>query len=83
MKSPSDFPQTLTLLGALNFVALQWLGIRLAKIVHVSLGKKEHTIGWSLLVGIVPLTGWWSRYIGPVTSWALKAPPEEAPPEEA
>lgn len=47
----------ITWLGLLNFVALQWLTLRLARVVED--GKTRR---WQLLHGIVPLSGWWSNY---------------------
>ncbi len=55
--------------GWLNFLVLQWLGIRLARITHVAfVGEGESTRadlsaeGWGLIVFPAPLTGWWSDY---------------------
>jgi len=45
--------------GWLNFIILQWLGVRLAAEV-----KKKNIIGWTLIGPILPLSGWWGRYIG-------------------
>lgn len=46
----------ITWLLCLNFAVLQWLTLRLAR-VYIG----ERTVGWRLLRGIVPLTGWWSQ----------------------
>lgn len=72
MKSPSEIRQKVTPLLLLNFVLLQWLGIRLAKVVCCSLESGVSiAIDWQLLVGVVPLTGWWSNYVGPITRWDI------------
>lgn len=47
----------LTWLGALNFVVLQWFGVRLVRV-----SADGRTIGWRVWRWIVPLTGWWSDY---------------------
>ncbi len=60
----------MTWLWLLNFVVLQWFFVRLARVVNMDgwelgedeLGRGERTIGWSLMWGVWPLTGWWSRY---------------------
>jgi len=44
-------------LGYLNFLILQWLFIRLTK------WEEDNQNGFGLLIGVLPLTGWWSRYI--------------------
>jgi hypothetical protein len=44
----------------LNFVILQWFFIRLARISDKETGK---VLGYKMLVGVVPLTGWWSDYV--------------------
>lgn len=51
----------MTWLGFLNFLVLQWFGIRLARLV-----ENDRQVGWKLIKWIVPLTGWWNnyRYIG-------------------
>jgi len=62
----------MTWLGILNFVVLQWFGVRLARVVPIVLNFGEHNDGrigtavdrshWRLLRWIWPLTGWWSDY---------------------
>lgn len=47
-------------LGLLNFMLLQWIFVRLAKEVDT---KSKKIVKWKLLIGIVPLTGWWNDYI--------------------
>lgn len=48
-------------LGRVNFLVLQWFGVRLEKVV---VSRTDDTcIGWNLLVGVLPLTGWWNHYI--------------------
>lgn len=46
-----------TWVGWLNFLVLQWLFIRLARVTH-SAGTD-----WAVLRWVVPLTGWFSDYI--------------------
>lgn len=46
----------------LNLLLLQWFFVRLYRAIDIKTGR---TVGFGLLLGIVPLTGWWSRYIGP------------------
>lgn len=53
---------TYTWLEAVNKLFFQWLFIRLYKEVDADTKK---IIGYGLLVGILPLTGWCSDYIGP------------------
>ena len=45
-------------LGALNFLVLQWLFIRLQETVDDN-GAHEK---WNVIGFIVPVTGWWNRY---------------------
>lgn len=56
----------LSKLGMINAFGLQWLGIRLYK----SVTPTGEVTGWGLLIGILPLSGWRSEYIGP--GWKLK-----------
>lgn len=54
-------------LGYLNFVVLQWFGMRLARVMQQDfephLGTcKPYQVGWKLLRWVWPLTGWWSDY---------------------
>jgi len=60
-----------TWLWFVNFLILQWMAIRLCRVGRLDTGARD---GWGLLVGIVPLTGWWSRYRGiepiPVLYWS-------------
>ena len=44
----------------LNFLILQWFFVRLGRIVNRKTGEIE---GWRFLGIVVPLTGWWGRYI--------------------
>jgi len=46
-----------TWVGYLNFLLLQWLFVRLGR---VCVG--DEVVGHYWLIGIVPLTGWWSGY---------------------
>lgn len=50
----------LTILWCINFLLLQWFFIRLARIVDI---KTNKIIGYNILGIVLPLTGWWSRYI--------------------
>ncbi len=51
-------PFGLTWVGWLNFLLLQWLGIRLAR-----LREDGRTAGFGLLAPVLPLSGWWSEFI--------------------
>lgn len=42
------------MLGFFNFIIFQWFGIRLAFVTSSS--------HYLLMVGVTPLTGWWSNY---------------------
>jgi hypothetical protein len=44
-------------LGWLNYLVLQWFFVRLARVID-----SGRTVGWKWLVGVVPLTGWWSDF---------------------
>jgi hypothetical protein len=57
----------MTRLWWLNFCLLQWCWLRLARIVDTDTDKH---MGWTVLVGVVPLTGWWGRY---VRAWRWQA----------
>lgn len=48
----------MTWLGMLNFVVLQWFFLRLARVREPA----GAVVGYTWLVGVVPLTGWWSDY---------------------
>jgi len=49
-----------TWLKFLNFFVLQWFFVRLQR---VAIAKTNEIIGYDWLLGVVPLTGWWSDYI--------------------
>lgn len=58
-------------LGLLNFVALQWFGVRLARVTCSQCRCTVLTMReidclfhprWRVLRWVWPLTGWWSRY---------------------
>lgn len=59
-------------LGLLNFVVLQWFGVRLAKVEYerVFIRRTDGTVlvddeqqpGWTILRWVWPLTGWWSDF---------------------
>ncbi len=65
-----------TPLGLLNFLILQWFFIRLSRAVYfdvesttkdagtvsLTLVSSSKRVGWRWMVGVVPLTGWWSDY---------------------
>jgi hypothetical protein len=48
----------MSILGCVNFIFLQWLFVRLAR----EYNDKEELQQWVVLVGVIPLTGWWSDY---------------------
>lgn len=48
----------MTPLGLVNFVVLQWVGVRLARVI----GPDREFLCWRWLRWICPLTGWWSDY---------------------
>lgn len=54
----------MTPLGWLNFLVLQWCFIRLARVY----GDEPAEDGWAILGPVLPLTGWWSDYIG-IVRW--------------
>lgn len=45
-------------LGALNFLVLQWLFIRLQETVD----DNDAHVRWDIIGFIVPMTGWWTNY---------------------
>lgn len=45
----------------LNFFVLQWFGFRLGEGHWV---RNRHTYNYALIIGVVPLTGWWGPYRG-------------------
>jgi hypothetical protein len=53
-------------LGLLNFLVLQWFGVRLVHVrQRVLFGDAPDCfrhVRWSLLRWVWPLTGWWSDY---------------------
>ncbi len=53
-----------TPLGLLNFMVLQWFGVRLARRRWREFGDHgvRHCQGWLVLRWAVPLTGWWFSY---------------------
>lgn len=48
---------------ALNMFVLQWFWIRLARIC-VRDGNGYRQQAWGLMGPVMPLTGWWTDYIG-------------------
>lgn len=50
----------MSLLKVLNLFLIQWLFVRLARVTE----SDGRTNGWCLIGPVLPLTGWWSRYIG-------------------
>lgn len=58
----------MTRLAWLNFIFLQWLTIRLARVcLDTDEGLKQ--IGWCLMGPVLPLSGWWGRYVGRPTAF--------------
>lgn len=49
-------------LGALNFLVLQWFFVRLADVGDQRGDVWVHE-RWMILRWIVPMTGWWTKYI--------------------
>lgn len=47
-------------LGYLNFFLLQWFFIRVARSIENEFSNK--TVGFGIMVGIVPMTGWTNDY---------------------
>lgn len=45
----------MTRLAFLNFFVLQWFTLRLARVVDC---QSSREIGWRLLAGVLPLSGW-------------------------
>jgi len=43
----------------LNFLVFQWLFVRLARVIDT---RRNRQVGWTWLVGVLPLTGWWGRF---------------------
>ena len=61
----------MTWLGKLNYLVLQWFWVRLAKAYD-----DGEDVGWKLLIGVVPMTGWGGGYIpkSPKSLWLRRAP---------
>jgi hypothetical protein len=57
----------ITWLLVLNFLLLQWLGLRLARVTDNVTGTR---VGWTVLRWTWPLTGWWSPY-----RWIVRSGP--------
>jgi hypothetical protein len=69
-------PRRVAWLGVLNFVVLQWFGVRLARVMELRMFAAEDiaanevgwiemrpvTVGWRVMRWLWPLTGWWSDY---------------------
>lgn len=54
-----------TWLLLLNFIMLQWFGVRMIRTRALNDdGVRVGTIGFTLAFGFVPLTGWWSPFRG-------------------
>lgn len=54
----------MTLLKAVNVFFFQWLFMRLTKCIENDNADYVKTMSWySLQLGILPCTGWWSKYI--------------------
>lgn len=58
-----------TWLSVLNFAVFQWTFVRLARIGSIQ-GPEERFVqtGWALIGPIVPMTGWWTAFVGPYRS---------------
>lgn len=56
----------MTLIGLLNFLVLQWFGVRLERRRwrEFNIGRDgiTHRLGWRVARWVWPLTGWWSDY---------------------
>lgn len=54
-------------LGLLNFLILQWTGFRLALTIERIQPSSSRACVlrcyWAILGPVVPLTGWWGRYV--------------------
>lgn len=66
--APPRWYDGMTWVGWVNFIVLQWFGLRLTRILA---GHKDEpggtqaaarTIGWATTRWVWPLTGWWSDY---------------------
>ena len=76
----AGFPYTW--IGFLNFLILQFLGMRLVRISVINdrgieVHREHHVFGW-----VLPFTGWWGLYVcfGPEWMWP---PLPQAPPTES
>ena len=49
-------------LGIANFFLLQWLTMRLCFVYDELDGGELKYKHWMVIHGVMPLTGWWSRY---------------------
>lgn len=58
MKQPKPVFRGYSWLGILNMLLLQWFFIRL----QLTCDKGE-IVSWKIIGPVVPLTGWWSKYI--------------------
>ncbi len=56
----------MTFLKFINRYVVQWLGFRITR----TIGMTGKTIGYGLLIGVVPTTGWSTDYKGPC--WKLQ-----------
>ncbi len=46
-----------TLLYLLNFILFQWFFVRITRLV-----VEGTQVGWTVVFGVIPLTGWWCDY---------------------
>lgn len=61
----------LTWVGWLNFLLLQWFGVRLGGRFEKSRYPAPVVFaGWFVRVPVLPLSGWWASYI-PRRAWML------------
>lgn len=76
----------ITRLWCLNFLILQWFGVRLAA-AYETIEKRDSFTDkpvkrqgslayWIIYFGVVPLTGWWSSYIGPWKQFRVEKSPK-------
>jgi hypothetical protein len=59
-RRPDKMPHSF--IGWLNFLVLQWIGLRIVRILDNDSGK---LIGLGWIWPVAPITGWWSDYWPP------------------
>jgi len=60
MGYPTNRVLGLTWVGWLNFLLLQWVGLRLCGVFD---GGSAAWVGWSYYWPVLPLSGWWTDYV--------------------